>query len=657
MDVDVDVVDLSITPVIERSGVGNGSGEKDVDTLTRDIRSLARNSNITITPSQPNAAPFAAEAQIFNEQRTNFRVLRPRTEQKSYAEAPDIAFMPAKGSRSAHNGNIDSESEDEEMPPFVPMKELSAAEIWERERNLRKLRDELRNEETKLVLLKKIKQSQQLLKENIIVTPSVAPLPTSVMTKGSLTLTPTTLPATAPPAHLKNRTPSISMSRSTHGAMPMLPTRSSLPGGAVLTAGGSPNRGGMNQSRTGSNLSITPSVTITPTSATGMSGKHRNHPISNINSVSITASHVPNSDQITKSTERQQSREETQTPAQRQAAAKLALRKQLEKTLLQIPPPKPPPPELHFIPNPSNTEFVYLLGLEHVVDYITKDKKMSPFNQPFRCGQCKIDFTPVWKWEKQGKTGNATFQNTPASKDPKVICEQCVTTNVKKALKAEHTNRLKTAFVKALQQEQEIEQRLATQGSMSPIDSPAPISTPIPVPVQPPQLSITKAVTPQPRPTPPPPPPASPAPSPTVSRSRQNMSSVSQDTINNAAAAAQLNAMANLGNLGNLGGNVNASLLQAFHQQVFRGLQGLGNSSANAQAQAQAQAHMMQFNPLLYSYQLSMAHQALASAGKNLNVNEIQRLAEMQRQYLMDIIPQQQQSNSNSNNRQNNWKT
>ncbi len=39
---------------------------------------------------------------------------------------------------------------------------------------------------------------------------------------------------------------------------------------------------------------------------------------------------------MTKSTERQQSREETQTPAQRQAAAKLALRKQLEKTLLQV---------------------------------------------------------------------------------------------------------------------------------------------------------------------------------------------------------------------------------------------------------------------------------------------------------------------------------
>jgi len=48
------------------------------------------------------------------------------------------------------------------------------------------------------------------------------------------------------------------------------------------------------------------------------------------------------------------------------------------------------------------------------------------------------------------------------------MCDQCVTNNVKKALKAEHTNRLKTAFVRALQQEQEIEQRLAQGGNISP---------------------------------------------------------------------------------------------------------------------------------------------------------------------------------------------
>jgi len=48
-----------------------------------------------------------------------------------------------------------------------------------------------------------------------------------------------------------------------------------------------------------------------------------------------------------------------------------------------------------------------------------------------------------------------------------VICEQCATSNAKKSLKAEHTNRLKTAFVQALQQEQEIEQRLAQGGSLA----------------------------------------------------------------------------------------------------------------------------------------------------------------------------------------------
>lgn len=66
---------------------------------------------------------------------------------------------------------------------------------------------------------------------------------------------------------------------------------------------------------------------------------------------------------------------------------------------------------MNFIPNPSNTEFVYLLGLEYVVDYLVKDKKHQPVQQPLRCSQCKVDFTPLWTWEKQGKKGNPTFQS------------------------------------------------------------------------------------------------------------------------------------------------------------------------------------------------------------------------------------------------------
>ncbi|XP_056254844.1 transcriptional repressor p66-beta isoform X1 [Seriola aureovittata] len=146
--------------------------------------------------------------------------------------------------------------------------------------------------------------------------------------------------------------------------------------------------------------------------------------------------------------------------ASSQAAAKLALRKQLEKTLLEIPPPKPPAPLLHFLPSAANSEFIYMVGLEEVVQSVLdsqgKLRGTLARMEPFFCAQCRTDFTPHWKQEKSGR----------------ILCEQCMTSNQKKALKAEHTNRLKNAFVKALQQEQEIEQRLQQQAALSPSSVP-----------------------------------------------------------------------------------------------------------------------------------------------------------------------------------------
>ncbi|MEQ2290318.1 hypothetical protein AMECASPLE_002080 [Ameca splendens] len=148
------------------------------------------------------------------------------------------------------------------------------------------------------------------------------------------------------------------------------------------------------------------------------------------------------------------------SPASRQAAAKLALRKQLEKTLLEIPPPKPPAPEFNFLPSAANNEFIYLVGLEEVVqnllDTIQRGKTGVPLSKqvardPFICTQCNTDFTCRWRQDK--------------TKGGAVLCEDCMSSNQKKALKAEHTNRLKAAFVKALQQEQEIEQRIIQQAS------------------------------------------------------------------------------------------------------------------------------------------------------------------------------------------------
>ncbi|XP_035861595.1 transcriptional repressor p66 alpha-like isoform X3 [Sander lucioperca] len=146
------------------------------------------------------------------------------------------------------------------------------------------------------------------------------------------------------------------------------------------------------------------------------------------------------------------------SPASRQAAAKLALRKQLEKTLLEIPPPKPPAPEFNFLPSAANNEFIYLVGLEEVVqnllDTIHRGKTGVALSKtitrdPFTCTQCKTDFTCRWRHDK--------------TKGGTVLCEHCMSSNQKKVLKAEHTKRLKAAFVKALQQEQEIEQRIFQQ--------------------------------------------------------------------------------------------------------------------------------------------------------------------------------------------------
>ncbi|XP_061833798.1 GATA zinc finger domain containing 2Ab [Nerophis lumbriciformis] len=150
------------------------------------------------------------------------------------------------------------------------------------------------------------------------------------------------------------------------------------------------------------------------------------------------------------------------SPASRQAAAKLALRKQLEKTLLEIPPPKPPAPEFNFLPSAANNEFIYLLGLEEVVQKLlemlgrgnmgpTAGMSSSIPKEPYTCTQCKTDFTSRWRKEKAGT----------------ILCNQCMSSNQKKVLKAEHTSRLKAAFVKALQQEQEIEQRILHQATTS----------------------------------------------------------------------------------------------------------------------------------------------------------------------------------------------
>ncbi|XP_046999895.1 transcriptional repressor p66-alpha isoform X1 [Schistocerca americana] len=582
------------------------------------------------------------------------RNLRPRTE-RNYAESPDIIVLSDEEPRiNGYTNGYESDSDEGEMPPLIPIKELTPQELEERERTLRKLREELRNEEMKLVLLKKLRQSQQM-KENIAVVPptqqpqagvgpSVVPgvgVPAKPPVTGKLPPPPQQQPP--PPLVRANHSkqtnvppllrgqPPPARPQSIHHPPPLMmapqagrTSATSLPPNMMMNQQPLPRGSGSLGGRTPVNTP--PNVVLGYPQDRPKETHHSPAPpaipaqplLGNVENKSTVSTPVP---QVQ---EQERPRvEDTQTPAQRQAAAKLALRKQLEKTLLQIPPPKPPPPEMHFIPNPSNTEFIYLLGLEHVVDFITKDQKTPPPPDAFKCSQCFTDFTPVWKWEK----------NPTKGKEPKVICEQCVTTNVKKALKAEHTNRLKTAFVKALQQEQEIEQRLAQAGGASPepVAAAAAVAAVAAVAAAPPPPppAAPKPATPtrQHAPTPPPPPP------PTPPAREHPLAKLAAET---AAAAA-----------GKFGATSAHHVAAALHQQLLRGLP----------PHQPLPAHVLSaFNPMLYPYQLAVAGSKGPVATAAANLVELQRQAvDLQRQYLLDMIPPPSPSPSRSHI--NNWKT
>ncbi|XP_041430534.1 transcriptional repressor p66-beta isoform X3 [Xenopus laevis] len=318
--------------------------------------------------------------------------------------SPDIIVLSDNEASSPR-----SASRLEERIKVANLDMFKGKNMEERQKLIKELRDELRLEEARLVLLKKLRQSQ-LQKEN-------------VLQKSHSVI------RTANSVH-----PHMLLSQRV-----IAPNPSQMPGQCV------PPKANLIRNST---PSIIQPISYPQTSSTIQCQRSASSSIymnlgSHMPPVNRVSSPLPSPSAMT-------------DPVSSQAAAKLALRKQLEKTLLEIPPPKPPAPLLNFLPSAANSEFIYMVGLEEVVQSVIDSQVKGCSSllhmDPFTCAQCRTDFTPHWKREKSGR----------------VLCEQCMTSNQKKALKAEHTNRLKNAFVKALQQEQEIEQRLQHQASLSP---------------------------------------------------------------------------------------------------------------------------------------------------------------------------------------------
>ncbi|XP_049588189.1 GATA zinc finger domain containing 2Ab isoform X5 [Syngnathus scovelli] len=355
--------------------------------------------------------------------------------------SPDdvIVLSDNEPSSPLMNGHCFSKTDTEKLMKSSPE---------EREQIIKQLKEELRLQEAKLVLLKKLRQSQ-IQKESTAqkVSGSVATPPPLVTGRSSGTVIPPPLvrggqhvpskhgsQTAMPPLVRGAQIASLRQQQQQHGGGSgppplLLAPRASVPN--VQVQGQRIIQQGLIRVANVANSNIL--VNIPQASPTGMKGSSAS-PNSGIND----------------------------SPASRQAAAKLALRKQLEKTLLEIPPPKPPAPEFNFLPSAANNEFIYLLGLEEVVQKLldmlgrgnlgpTAGMSSSISKEPYTCTQCKTDFTSRWRKEKAGS----------------ILCNQCMSSNQKKALKAEHTSRLKAAFVKALQQEQEIEQRILQQATTS----------------------------------------------------------------------------------------------------------------------------------------------------------------------------------------------
>ncbi|XP_034973137.1 transcriptional repressor p66-alpha isoform X1 [Zootoca vivipara] len=372
----------------------------------------------------------------------------------------------------------------------IPLKETSTEVLMksspeEREQMIKQLKEELRLEEAKLVLLKKLRQSQ-IQKEttaqkptgssgNAVATPPplVRGTQSIASSKSALLQNSSRIPGTVIPPPLirggqqassklgSQQNTQIVMPPLVRGAQPisvspqqihnirqhsssgppplLLAPRASVP--SVQIQGQRIIQQGLIRVANVPNASLL--VNIPQASPTSLKGTAVTAAQVNAAATATSVASIVNSND---------------SPASRQAAAKLALRKQLEKTLLEIPPPKPPAPEMNFLPSAANNEFIYLVGLEEVVQNLLEAQgkvSAAPSSQdPYTCVQCKTDFTCRWREEKSGS----------------IMCETCMSSNQKKALKAEHTSRLKAAFVKALQQEQEIEQRILQQAA-SPVQT------------------------------------------------------------------------------------------------------------------------------------------------------------------------------------------
>ncbi|XP_024241451.1 transcriptional repressor p66-beta isoform X3 [Oncorhynchus tshawytscha] len=544
------------------------------------------------------------------EEPVDFSARKGDADRERHTPSPDVIVLSDNEASSPRGP-----SQGEERLRAANLEMFKGKTGEERQKMIRALREELRLEEARLVLLKKLRQSQ-MQKENLVQKVPVVQNTASALQSGAVHGAQSMSKMSGRPGHhtpepQNHRTAQVgysiaqghsvirSATNSSMSQMMMSQSRVIAPNPAQLQGQrlSQQKQGGMRSStgssnnaisyqqvaasqRSGSSSSSAIYMNLTQMQAAGAAGGISG--VSGVGAVSPSATHSPGGTSVGSS---------MADTASSQAAAKLALRKQLEKTLLEIPPPKPPAPLLHFLPSAANSEFIYMVGLEEVVQSVIDSQgklRLPSSMEPFSCAQCKTDFTPHWKQEKGGR----------------ILCETCMSSNQKKALKAEHTNRLKNAFVKALQQEQEIEQRIQLQAALA-------TSSAQTVP------SVSKAESMSRHHT------HRQAPQPQVTQSQaslqRGLSGSARGVLSNFAQASQLSVASSLlGMTGKRSGQLGTS----------------GHSRAQQQQQQQQQHH----DNRRQLYSIPGVNIAYLNPG-NVVGHKGSSLADRQREYLLDMIP------------------
>ncbi|CAF1245937.1 unnamed protein product [Rotaria sp. Silwood1] len=308
----------------------------------------------------------------------------------------------------------------------------------------RQLQYELQCQEALLVLMQKLKTNQRIISQ----------------TNNTNQRTTTTTTTTTTPVHTTKLNSTTPTKQSLNLTNRSIPTKPPHPNQYTV------NRSNNNlQQQTSKSSQLLPQATRQSTNSTLPITATRLSSTSTTKNSSLSSSITNNS-----------SKSNGITTDQHLLNAKLALRKQLEQTLLQIPTPKPSICDLTYIPGINGwAEFLTLIGLEQAYNTYTDigNRRFSSefsISLPYICAQCGTDWSVTWH-------DISSINDNINNKDEKILCDRCRKTSQKKILKQDHSNRLRQAFMKALQQEKELDAKFQQQSSTIVKPSPPPPST------------------------------------------------------------------------------------------------------------------------------------------------------------------------------------